>query len=149
MNAETITPIALLFALAIGVLFVLSFRARLQPPRRELYHNPKGQLAAIGGVRLNEGRLAGHGNTLSEPLQLRHGYYRIDFQFDALTRVALVDADGDTTLFIRGGVGTEELDIIPNPSGNCRLLVEPAEENAAWKLTYGRRSKLSTLEDDD
>ena len=126
----------LIWVLVIVVLAVFAYGIlSSSSPGRKLWRDEKGKLVAIGERQSTEpGRLSGHGSEMSGRLQLEAGTYRIDYQFDALTRVALVDANGDETLFIKGGDGTEPMTI--PASGSYRLLLEPADEDAAWTLTY-------------
>jgi len=81
-----------------------------------------------------EGTLSGRGSLTSAPLELSPGFYRIDYQFEALTRLALLDSTGDNTLFITSGTGTQGFQI--TAAGRYRLRVEPADENASWSITY-------------
>ena len=105
---------------------------------RELFHDADGKLIAIGDRSLSTGRLSGRGTLTSAPLELTAGSYRIDYQFDALTRLALLDATSEETLFIRRESGTEPLEIVA--SGRYRLRIEPTDEGAAWTLSYRQRS---------
>lgn len=103
--------------------------------RRPVIRDSEGNIVGVGEQPGGtQGQLSGRGNTLSKPLKLTDGLYRIDYQFDALTRVALVDASGDETLFIKRGEGMEMLTIAQ--TARYRFLVEPADEAAAWQLAY-------------
>ncbi|MEO8394017.1 MAG: hypothetical protein ABI700_13590, partial [Chloroflexota bacterium] len=77
----------------------------------------------------------------SAPLQLAAGSYRIDYQFDALTRLALLDATSEETLFIKRGAGTEPLEILE--AGRYRLLIEPTDEGATWSIAYRQLHSLA------
>lgn len=125
--------VALLVLLVVGY-FAYRFRAS-GALTRKLWRDEQGSLVAIGERRgAAGGSLSGSGTILSDPLQLAAGNYRIDYQFATATRVALVDANGDETLFIKSGTGAEPLTIAA--SGRYRFLVEPADETAAWQLAY-------------
>ena len=101
---------------------------------RELLHDSEGKLVAIGSRSLSNGQLSGQGSLTSAPLELAAGSYRIDYQFDALTRLALLDTTGEETLFIKRGAGTEPLEILV--AGRYRLLIEPTDEGATWQVSY-------------
>lgn len=101
---------------------------------RDLLHDAEGKLVAIGDRSPATGALNGQGSLSSAPLQLAAGSYRIDYQFDALTRLSLLDATREETLFIKRGTGTEPLEILE--AGRYRLRIEPSDEGAAWQLTY-------------
>jgi hypothetical protein len=103
-------------------------------PTRELFHDSEGKLVAIGDHSPSVGHLSGQGSLTSAPLQLAAGSYRIDYQFDALTRLALLDSTGEETVFIRRGAGTEPLEILE--AGRYRLLIEPTDEGATWQVSY-------------
>jgi hypothetical protein len=131
---------ALLLGLLIAVFLV--YRARSASPGRTLWRDERGTLVAIGergtlvaiGERgIPEASFSGQGNFLSKPLQLPAASYRIDYQFAASTRLALVDANGDETLFIKSGAGTESF-TITSPE-RYRFLLEPAAETAAWQFS--------------
>jgi hypothetical protein len=124
--------------LIIVLLILLAVRV-LSPRRaqggRTVYHDEYGNVIAIGDRQgTAPGRWSGHGTETSPSLQLAPGTYRIDYQFEALTRLALLDATGEDTLFIKSGTGTEALNI--DAAGRYRLLVEPTDEGAAWSISY-------------
>ena len=126
--------------LIIVLLGVVAYRV-LSPkpaPTRDLHYAEDGSLAAIGARTGPHGKLSGVGPLTSAPLELRAGSYRIDYQFDALTRLALLDATSEETLFISRESGSEPLEIVV--SGRYRLRIEPVDENAAWSLSYRQLS---------
>src|SRR4051812_45711369 len=141
--------------LFIGVLIIILLivaAVRVLSPKnagsgRELLHDSEGKLVAIGDRSLSSGQLSGRGTKLSDSLQLAAGTYRIDYQFDALTRLALVDANGDETLFIRRDSGTERFQILE--TGRYRLLIEPNDDGAAWALAYRQISDVSGISEPD
>ncbi|HVU11908.1 MAG TPA: hypothetical protein VHD90_11545 [Phototrophicaceae bacterium] len=103
-------------------------------PDRQLWRDKKGELIAIGDHQRSSGQVSGRGAQTSAPLQLAAGHYRIDYQFDAPTRVALIDANGDETLFIKSGNGAEGFEIAE--TARYRLLIEPNDDNAEWRIAY-------------
>lgn len=107
---------------------------------RTLLHDTQGKLIGIGGrKRTAPGQLSGQGTKTSAPLQLSAGSYRIDYQFQVNTRLALVDETGDDETLVLGlGAGTKRL-TIPE-SGQYRLLVEPSSERGRWTVTYQQTS---------
>ena len=132
-------PYADLFVglLIIVLLIVVAYRVLSssgETPDRALYHDDSGKLIALGERERAEGQLSGCGSQTSAALELTAGAYRIDYQFDALTRLALIDANGDETLLIKSGTGTEGFEI--SEAGRYRLLVEPNDENASWRILY-------------
>lgn len=129
-------PAELLVAALLGLLVAafLIYRARSSSaPGRRLWRDEQGTLVAIGERSTFQESFSGQGNFLSKPLQLPAATYRIDYQFAASTRVALVDANGDETLFIKSGTGTESFTItVP---GRYRFLLELAADTAAWQFS--------------
>jgi len=102
-------------------------------PARRLWRDARGDVVAIGERQTAEpGRFNGRGSQLTESVQLGVGEYRLDYHFEVITQLALVDASGDETLFIKSGAGSEPLSIFTG--GAYRFLVEPASETAAWSL---------------
>lgn len=128
-------PAELLVAALLGLLVAafIIYRARSASPGRTLWRDEQGALVAIGERGIPEASFSGQGNFLSKPLQLLPASYRIDYQFSASTRVALVDANGDDTLFIKSGTGTESFTI--SEAGRYRFLLEPAADTAAWQFS--------------
>lgn len=116
------------------VVAVLGYALRSpQAPFRRIWRNDHGEVVAIGERKTAEpGRFNGRGSQLTDSVQLGAGNYRLDYQFEETTRVALVDGNGDETLFLKHGSGSEPLNI--SSSGAYRFLVEPASETAAWSL---------------
>jgi hypothetical protein len=125
--------------LLIILLIVAAYRILSpKPAPRDLLRDQDGKLISIGDRTQPQGKLTGHGSLTSAPLELTAGSYRIDYQFEALTRLALLDSVSEETLFIKRDAGTESLEI---PVSGCyRLLVEPADESAAWSITYRQLS---------
>ena len=124
--------ILLIILLIVAAVRILS--PKNPPSDRQLFHDSEGKLVAIGDRQHPAGELHGSGSLTSAPLELTAGSYRIDYQFDALTRLALLDSTGENTLFIKRGAGTESFDL-PS-SGRYRLHIEPTDESAAWSITY-------------
>ncbi|MBI1257325.1 MAG: hypothetical protein GC204_07635 [Chloroflexi bacterium] len=127
----------LFVGILIIVLLIVAAIRILSPkpaPTRDLHYAGDGSLAAIGAYTGSHGKLSGVGSLTSAPLHLRAGSYRIDYQFDAPTRLALLDDASETTLYITSGIGTAGYTL--TVGGRYRLLVEPADENAAWSLEY-------------
>jgi hypothetical protein len=115
---------------------------------RSVRRDEQGKVIVIGERQgTSPGEFSGRGTQTSPPLQLAPGTYRIDYQFDALTRLALLDATGEDTLFIKSGAGTEALTI--EAVGRYRLLVEPTDENAAWSIHYRPIMTRATSTDTD
>ncbi len=137
MSGESLLISVLLALVLAGLLY---WRRSAGAPGRRLWRSRDGSVIAIGERQdAAPGRWSGSGSDMSKPLQLTPGQYRMDYQFAALTRVALIDASGDETLFIKGGAGTEAFRI--PQFGSYRLLVEPAEETATWTLEYRHTGK--------
>ncbi len=107
-------------------------------PNRTLLHDDQGKLVAIGGREPTPAsQLNGQGRRMSVPLQLGAGSYRIDYQFEVNTRLALVDETGDEETLVLGmGAGTKRL-TIPE-AGQYRLLFEPNTEKGTWSVIYQR-----------
>jgi len=80
------------------------------------------------------GKLIGRGTYTSASFELRAGLYRIDYQFDSHTRVALLDSVSEETLFIKSGEGEALFEVVQ--ADRYRLRVKPSEENVAWRLAY-------------
>ncbi|MCC6803427.1 MAG: hypothetical protein IT319_11115 [Anaerolineae bacterium] len=126
--------VALLVVLLVMVGIGLALRQR-EMPGRKIWRDASGAVVAIGErQRGASGVLSGQGSSLSAPLQLAAGALRIDYQFEGLTRLALVDASGEETLFIKAGQGSESVEI--GGAGAYRLLVEPGQETWTWEIAY-------------
>lgn len=108
------------------------------PGQRTLLRDDQGRLRAIGGREETlPGQLNGQGRRTSVPLRLSAGSYRIDYQFQVNTRLALVDETGDEETLVMGlGAGTKRL-TIPE-TGAYRLLFEPISEDGTWSVVYQR-----------
>ena len=136
--------------LFIGILIIILLvvaAVRILSPKhsgneREQLHDSHGKLVALGDRQRPEGELHGRGSLTSAPLELAAGSYRIDYQFEALTRLALLDSVSEETLFIKRDAGTEPLEI--PETGRYRLLVEPADESAAWTIHYRQIGTMSS-----
>ena len=120
--------------LIIALLIVAAVRILAPPPARELQRDDQGRLVAIGERARSAGQISGRGSQTSAPLTLAAGAYRLDYDFAALTRLALIDAGGDETLLIASGAGTQGFEVAQ--AGRYRLLVEPNDESAAWRIDY-------------
>lgn len=144
-SASLLIGILVIIVLAVFAYAILSSGASASPGRK-LWRGSDGELIAIGDRQSGAAdRLVGRGSATSDALHFDAGAYRIDYQFEALTRVALIDANGDDTLFIKGGAGTEALNI--SETGRYRLLVEPADEGASWQIAYRPLGSLPTVND--
>jgi hypothetical protein len=121
-------------AFVVVVVAILGYALRSsQSPSRRVWRDDHGEVVAIGERKSTEpGRFNGRGSQLTDSVQLGTGEYRLDYWFEDMTRVALVDASGDETLFIKNEAGSELLSI--STGGAYRFLVEPASETAAWSL---------------
>jgi hypothetical protein len=106
---------------------------------RKLWRDEQGEVVAIGEREPSSGQISGRGTQTSAPLQLAAGSYRIDYQFDALTRLALIGAGDEETLLIKSGSGSDSFTLVA--AGRYRLQVEPADEGAAWWVTYRQIGK--------
>lgn len=104
------------------------------PADRKLLRDDSGKLIAVGERERSAGRLTGRGSDESPALSLNAGRYRIHYEFDGLTRLALIAASGDDTLIITSGTGETEFEI--GAAGRYRLLIEPGDETAAWTIHY-------------
>ncbi|MBI1257324.1 MAG: hypothetical protein GC204_07630 [Chloroflexi bacterium] len=105
----------------------------------DLLYDETGNLGAIGAHAQSEGKLSGLGSFTSAPLELAEGSYRIDYEFNTLTRLVLLDAKGDEkNLFIKRNVGTKPLEI-PETGRYC-FLVKPVDEEAWWRIVYHQLS---------
>ncbi len=126
----------LLIGILIIVLLVIAayHAVREDTSKRVLQRNDQGRLIAIGERERAAGDLSGRGTQTSAPLQLAAGAYRIDYQFEALTRLALIDRTSEETLLIKSGAGTEGFEV--SETGRYRLRVEPTDEGAAWRVQY-------------
>lgn len=128
----------LFVAILIIVLLIIASIHALKPKQeqdnRAIRRNADGSVIAIGERQGAAGQWSGHGTQTSAPLQLPPGTYRIDYQFETLTRVALLNTTGEETLFIKRDTGTETLTVAE--TGRYRLLVEPTDEGAAWDIAY-------------
>ncbi len=129
--ADLFVGILLIVLLVIAAVRILSPKT---DPTRALFRDKKGELVAIGGRKPSAGQISGRGAQTSAPLQLAAGTYRIDYQFDALTRLGLIDTEGDETVLIKSGAGTESLTIAV--TGRYHLRIEPNDEGAAWWVAY-------------
>ena len=129
--SDLFVGILIIILLAIAAYHVLS---SADQPTRQLQRDESGKLVAIGEHQRVQGQWSGRGSQTSASLELAAGSYRIDYQFDAPTRLALIDANGDDTLFIKSGAGTEGLEI--GAAGRYRFLIEPNHESAEWKIVY-------------
>ena len=129
---------ALFVGILIIVLVVIAAYHALSTntPQRTLLRDEQGKLVAVGERERAAGHLSGRGSQTSDTLQLTRGAYRIDYQFDALTRLALLDLlDGsDDTLLIKSGAGTEGFTL--ESDGRYRFLIEPTDESASWQIIY-------------
>ncbi len=130
--ADLLIGLLIIVLLSVAAYSILSKSG--DQPDRQLWRDKNGELIAIGGHERSSGQLSGRGSHTSAPLQLAAGRYRIDYQFDAPTRVALIDANGDETLFIKSGTGAEGFEI--EATARYRLLIEPNDEDAQWRLEY-------------
>ncbi|MCC6803666.1 MAG: hypothetical protein IT319_12355 [Anaerolineae bacterium] len=124
----------LLIGILIIVLLALAAYHALTPhaPGRRLWRSAHGDVIAIGERQRNAGVLQGSGTSTSDPRQLAVGSYRIDYQFDTLTRLALLGAGDDETLVITSGAGSTSVEIIV--SGRYQFRVEPKDEKASWRI---------------
>jgi hypothetical protein len=123
--------ILVIILLVIAAYHLLSASA----PNRKLWRDEGGKLVAIGERQPTEPSVwSGSGVQTTDALQLAAGAYRIDYQFDAPTRLAIIDETSEETLLIKSGVGIAEFEIAS--AGRYRLLIEPADERAAWSLAY-------------
>jgi hypothetical protein len=139
--ADLFVGILIIVLLILAATRVLSPKA--EPGGRALRRDERGNLIAIGERQgTAPGQWSGRGTQTSPPLQLAPGTYRIDYQFETLTRAALLDATGEDTLFIKRGTGMETLTIAE--AGRYRLLVEPTDEGAAWNIAYHPVMALGT-----
>ena len=101
-------------------------RSRRQRPVLQ----PGNRVQATWRARLDE-----HLGTFAvEPLQLAAGHYRIDYQFESLTRLALLNAGEDETLLITSGTGSTGFEVAA--AGRYQLRVEPNDDRAAWQVVY-------------
>jgi hypothetical protein len=106
-------------------------------PERQLWRDEEGKLVAVGERQPTApSTLSGRGAQTTNVLQLAAGAYRIDYQFDALTRLALIDDNNEETILIKSGAGSAGFEI--TEGGRYRLRVEPAAEGAAWQIAYRR-----------
>jgi hypothetical protein len=102
---------------------------------RTLLHDAEGKLVAIGGHQRTEpGQLSGAGVKMSAPLRLTRGAYRIEYQFQVHTRLAIVDDEGEETLTMGVGAGTIRMGI--PQTGTYRLLMEPIDKVGTWTVIY-------------
>lgn len=128
--------VAILAGVVVVVVLVAIFGYALRSPQapfRRIWRDKHGDVIAIGERKTAEpGRFNGRGSQLTDSIQLGTGEYRLDYQFEDITRVALVDRSGDETLFLKNGSGSEPLSI--SSGGAYRFLIEPASEAAAWSL---------------
>lgn len=127
---------SLLIGILIIVLLVVAAYHALSPraPGRRLWRDAQGNVVAIGEREKAADQLAGRGTETSAPLQLAAGRYRIDYQFEALTRLALLSAGEDETLLITSGTGSTGFEV--TAAGRYQLRVEPDDERAAWQVVY-------------
>lgn len=128
---------SLLIGILVIVLLVIAAYHLLSSsqPERKLWRDERGKLIAVGERAPGEsGEFHGRGTHTTEPLKLAAGRCRIDYQFDAPTRLALVSSGDEETLLIKSGVGSAEFEVAE--AGRYRLLVEPAEAGAAWQINY-------------
>lgn len=131
--ADLFVAILIIILLIIASVHIL--KPKPEADRRTVWTDERGNVVAIGERRgTSPGELSGRGTYTSPALQLSPGTYRIDYQFEALTRLALLDSTGEETLFIKSGSGAESLTIAG--AGRCRLLIEPTDEGAAWRIAY-------------
>ena len=101
---------------------------------RTLIRDEQGHLIAIGEREHSVGRLGGQGKGENPPLHLKAGRYRIRYEFDSLTRLALIDTSGDETLIITSAPAKPSSQI--GAAGGYRFLIEPSDESAAWTIHY-------------
>ncbi len=99
--ADLFVGILIIVLLAIAAYHALAG----SPANRTLIRDEQGHLIAVGEREHSAGRLGGQGKGESPPLHLNAGRYRIRYEFESLTRLALIDASGDDTLIITSGVG--------------------------------------------
>jgi hypothetical protein len=132
--ADLFIGILIIALLILAAVRILSPRIA-EPGGRAVRRDADGNVIAIGERQGSApGQWSGRGTQTSASLQLASGTYRIDYQFDALTRIALLDGIEEDTLFIKRDTGTESLTIAE--AGRYRLLVEPTDEGAAWQIAY-------------
>jgi hypothetical protein len=133
--ADLFVGILIIVLLVIVAVRVLSPRTAAQVGRT-IWRDERGSVVAIGERQgTPPGQWSGRGTQTSPPMQLAPGSYRIDYQFAALTRLALLDATGfEDTLFIKRDTGTEMLTLAE--AGRYRLVIEPTDEGAAWSIAY-------------
>lgn len=122
--------------LFVGILIITLLviaAARILLPHRD---DQNETLSSGDARRVSEGQLSGRGIETSAPLKLAAGLYRIDYDFEALTRLALLDPrdGGDETLVIASGTGETSVEI--ERAGRYRLHVEPPDASAAWRIHY-------------
>lgn len=111
------------------------FRTGSDSSGRTLLRDADGKLVAIGGHQRTEpGQLSGQGMKMSTPLRLTKGSYRIEYQFQVHTRLAIVDDNGEETLTMGVGAGTIRMGI--PETGTYRLLIEPMVADGTWTVIY-------------
>jgi hypothetical protein len=129
--------LALVCVAIIGA-FYLQFRSK---PRRGLRYNDEGELVAIEGVVHQQPFvLHGKGTYASEPLELEHGMYKVQYRFpaDMLVKVDIIRfLDGETsTILMKRGVGEASFTI--EVDDRYVFEVAPADEVSEWELAFTR-----------
>lgn len=135
--ADLLIGILVITLLAIAAYHILSPQApgRKFEPGRKLWRDAQGNVVAIGErLPTAPGVLHGRGTETSAPLQLAAGTYRIDYQFEGLTRLALLGAGEDETLLITSGAGSTSVEI--TAAGRYQLRIEPNDEGVSWRIAY-------------
>lgn len=134
--------------LLITLLVIAAYHALApQAPGRKLWRDAQGEVIAIGERQpAAPGVLNGRGTETSAPLQLAAGSYRIDYQFETLTRLALLGAGEDETVVITSGTGSTEVEIAA--AGRYQFRLEPNDEGASWRIAHYRTgsSRAESLE---
>jgi hypothetical protein len=127
-----------LVCVAIVGAFYLQFRNK---PKRGLRYNDEGELVAIEEVLHQQPfRLQGKGTYASEPLELEHGTYKVQYRFppDVLVKIDIIRfLDGETsTILIKRGMG--EASFTVEVDDRYVFEIAPADEISAWELAFTR-----------